>query len=74
MPDRVNLGAVFPASGGAFAVHSVVKTNIMDFMPFVKAAQHFQRADLAAARSGMKIIGFHPEYFHAGMSAKHQLK
>ena len=42
----------------------IVKTNVVNFMPLMHMAQHLQRANLSAARSGMKEIGLNPKQFH----------
>ena len=64
MRNGIGFAAIFGTAGEAFGFGLVLQGDVVNLMPAVEMAQHFQRADLAALGGGMEEMRVHPEDFH----------
>ena len=64
MRDRVGARAVFRTAADTFGLSGIFKRNVMNFMPAMKVAEHFEGPNLTALRGGVEEMRIDPQDLH----------
>ena len=64
--EGIGLERILVRARGAFGLCRVGDGDVVDLVPAVQVAQHFQGADLTALGGGVHEIGVDPEDLHSG--------
>jgi hypothetical protein len=69
MRKRIRFRAVLGRPRRAFWLIRIFQRDVVNLMPLMQIAQHFQRADLSTFGGGMHEVGVNPQDLHAGTAA-----